>query len=228
MYALNPVIEYKLINDWLTQTLSSPISPNNLVKALRKHLGQRHPINLKLHDGTKYRLELSDFAVGAEYDPIADSNHLKHFFLDVIISYPKETAYQWSAEDVTLFGLELVESLVHEYEHRRQYRNRRYREHKHRYTSLSAMKTNQLQLEYLSHPDEIEAYASNIAARLFLLGIDLNTVSDRDSLDLRHYISIFGKEHPVTKELYAIMQHKLNFLEGSKDGQEYKKSRRAD
>lgn len=225
MYAVNPVKEYQKLSDWIVKITDNPISPTQLVKNIRQHLKKSHPVKLKLHHGEKYGLELADFAVGAEYDPIADSNDCPHFYIDIIIAWPRDQALQWSKNDADLLCLELVESLIHEYEHRRQYRNRRYREHKHKYTSLAETKSKKFQEEYLGHPDEIEAYASNIAARLFLLGLDLNTVSDRDSLDLNQYNNIFGKNHPIIQQLLTIIQQKISYLEGSKDGQDYKNSR---
>lgn len=225
MFAVNPIKEYQYLSNWIVKLTNSPITPNDLVKKLRYYLKKKHPIKIKLHHGKKYGLELEDFAVGAEYDPQADSNDKPHFYIDLIISYPKNQPHQWSLIDANLLCLELVESLVHEYEHRRQYRNRRYREHKHKYTSLAEVKSTKFQQEYLGHPDEIEAYASNIAVRLFLLDIDLNNLTEQDSLDLKHYYTIFGKSHPITQQLLTIIQQKVSYLEGSEDGQDYKNSR---
>lgn len=225
MFALDPIAEYEIVSTWTRKLVNLPISAQSLSRRMGIFLSQRHPISVKLHQGSAHGLELGEFAIGAAYCPASDLANCKHFNFDLIINYNDVQRLTFSSDNANRLALELVEALVHEYEHRQQYRQRNYKTHQHKYTSQGLKST--VQEQYLSDPDEIQAYAGNIAARLFLLNIDLNTVTNNDSLDLNQYFQVFGKSHPVTQQLLTTIQQKISYLEGSKNGQDYKNARAA-
>lgn len=206
MYALDPIVEFNILNNWMQKVASSTIIPNKFVRRLGAFLRQRHPLHIKLYDGSKYGLDYGDFTFGAIYDAAADQQGLPCFEISLVLNYPKDQPLRLVGWQRLEFTLTLLESLVHEYEHRSQYRNRRYRP---KIVPDTLFEKN----NYLSHPDEIEAYASNIAVRLFLCGLDLNTITGKECLDLWHYYKTFGKEHQVTIELLSIIRRRLNYLE---------------
>ena len=77
--------------------------------------------------------------------------------------------------------------------------------------------------EYFGNPDEIDAYAANIAARLFLQERILNTLVveelwDTSSLDLRNYIKTFGSDHSIVQQLLIKIRINLQYLKDVEDG----------
>ena len=122
------------------------------------------------------------------------------------------------------FVLELVEALVHEYQHQHQYRARRYALHKQKFESYHRDLTKKSEQEYFGHPDEVDAYGANIAARInnYIRNTELSrsqAIKKYSGFDMRSYVRCFSKDHSVIKDLNAKIKENLDYLEGVKNGQ---------
>lgn len=222
---LNPTVEYKHISEWLSTLVGEKITPRNLVKRLGKHLNKhQHPVRVKLYTGARGALELGEFTIGAEYDPNLDEIQKKQFILDFIFNWPKTAPVLITPEMADKLALDLLETLIHEYEHQRQFRSRRYRSHKHKYVSDHKDPSKRADQEYLGDPDEIDAYAQNIAARHYILKYKLNTNVRLDSPDLKQYYKTFGREHEVTKLLLKKVRANIKYFKENDNGKNHRRS----
>lgn len=200
---LDPVYEYKNLSDWITPLIGQSIEPRLFARRLSRQLSKRHSLRVKLISAVE-NLETDDFTIGAEYDPDLDQQRRKQIIINLFVNHPKIIPWSISQEIADRFALELTEALVHEYEHQRQYRSRRYRAHKEQYVSEHLDLNIKNEQEYLGNPDEIDAYAANIAARIWILKLTAevdDTASLEKSLDLQNYIRAFGSDHPIVKKL---------------------------
>lgn len=221
---LNPTLEYKHISEWITSLIGKSISPRSLARRLGTHLNQYHPIRVKLYVNDSL-LDPDDFTIGAEYDPDLDERKKKQFIINLIVNHPKHTPLLITGEFADRFTIEMVEALVHEYQHQHQYRSRRHILNR-GYTSRhkdSKIKEDQ---EYLGQPDEIDAYAANIAARFFILKYKLNTSEPVESLDLKQYFLTFGPHHPVVKRLLKKITCNTYYLKEHDNDKKYNRIRR--
>ncbi len=217
---LDPTQEYKHISEWIVALIDKQISPRNFTRRLTAHLTRRHPVRVKLHVN-ETMLDPDDFTIGAEYDPDLDERKKKHFIINLIVNHPKHTPMMVTGDFADRFTIEMVEALVHEYQHQHQYRSRRHILNR-GYTSKhkdSKIRENQ---EYLGQPDEIDAYAANIAARFYIMQ-QLNTNEPVESLDLLDYHKTFGPHHPVVKRLLKKIAINTYYL---KENENVKKRRR--
>jgi len=206
---IDPSFEYKHIDEWVQALIGKHITPKVFARRLTAHLTSRHPVRVKLHVN-ETMLEPDDFTIGAEYDPDLDERNKKHFIINLIVNHPKHMPMIITSEFADRFTIEMVEALVHEYQHQHQYRIRKHMLNR-GYTSKhkdSKIKENQ---EYLGQPDEIDAYAANIAARFYIMR-QLNTIGPVESLDLLDYYKTFGPQHPVVKRLLKKIVNNTNYL----------------
>lgn len=215
---LNPTQEYKKISEWVSTLIGKKIKPRCFARRLETHLNQRHPIRVRIQENTDI-LDPDDFTIGAEYDCELDQANKKHFIVNLIINHPKHVPMEITGDFADRFTLEMVEALVHEYQHQHQYRSRGYMLNRD-YTSAHKDRKIKEEQEYLGSPDEIDAYAANIAARFYLAKL-LNT--SVESLDLKQYYTVFGPFHPVVKRLLKKIVINTNFI---KDNEHVKKYRR--
>lgn len=223
---ISPTLEYNHINEWATSLIGRKMTPRNLVKTLGKHLNQHHPVRVKLYSGEKGSLGLGEFTIGAEYDPGLDELKKKQFIIDFIMNYPKTMPVLITVEMAAKLTIDLLETLVHEYEHQRQYRTRRYRMHGNKYTSKHKDQAVRSEQEYLGDPDEIGAYAANIAARHYILKYKLNisSASRINSPDLKQYYRAFGKDHTVTKLLLQKVKENIKYLKENDHGKNHRRA----
>jgi len=123
-------------------------------------------------------------------------------------------------------AIDLVETLIHEYEHQRQFRHRRYRYHRNTYKSDHRDPTKKADQEYLGDPDEIDAYAQNIAARQYLMKYKLNitSASKINSPDLKQYYKAFGKDHEVTKLLLRKVKANVRYFKENDNGKNHRRA----
>jgi hypothetical protein len=221
---LNPVIEYKNITNWITPLINREIKPRQFVRHLGSFLNSSHPVRVKLIEADPEYLEPNDFSIGAEYDPDLDEQCKKQLIINFFINCPKIKPWLITTDIAARFTLELVEALVHEYQHQHQYRSRRYRLHKEHFVSEHEDLEVRSEQEYFGNPDEIDAYGANIAARLFLQERVLNTLVDNEtlwcdsSLDLRNYIKAFGAEHSIVQQLLTKIRTNIQYLKDVDDG----------
>lgn len=225
---LDPVSEYKNLSDWVIPLIGKEIKPRLFARRLSSFLNSFHPIRVKLITEVEC-LDKDEFSIGAEYDPDLDQLHKKQIIINLFINHPKHVPMEITGDFADRFILELVEALVHEYQHQHQYRSRRYRMHKEHFVSEHEDPDLKEDQEYLGNPDEIDAYAANIAARLFLINYKLNTNTDEtinedDSLDLRNYIKAFGKEHSIVQTLLDKIKTNIQHLKDIDDGKVRRKN----
>jgi hypothetical protein len=210
MYA-NPTLEYQYISEWIATLINTKISPRQFARRLTAHLNRYHPIRIRVHFNDKL-LDPGDFTIGAEYDPDLDENKKKQFIFSLIVNHPKHMPMPISGDFADRFTVEMVEALVHEYQHQHQYRSRRHMLNR-GYTSKHKDIKIRADQEYLGSPDEVDAYAANIAARFFIME-KLNTNEAVKSLDLLGYYQAFGPNHPVIKRLMKkIVKNLINLRE---------------
>jgi len=224
---LDPVEEYRDLLYWIDPLVGTSITPKKFTNKLKSWLTRSHPIRLRLNDGETSDLAFGNFTIAAEYDPDLDQANKKQIVMELILKRSKNAPFEVETEFAEEFVLELVEALVHEYQHQHQYRARRYKLHSNKYISVHKNVEKKYTQEYLGDPDEIDAYATNIAARIFLQNSFLKDkeldediwITKSDSLDLRSYYTAFGKEHQIVIELIKKIKENLRYLEGVKNGQ---------
>lgn len=226
---IDPVTTYNQIANWIKLLVNVEITPKNFVRRLGKHLNSNHTVRVRLVEASDEFLDADDFTIGAEYDPELDQLNKKQIIINVFINHPKNYPWMITQELGQRFTIELVEVLVHEYQHLHQYRSRRFKLQKEHFVSEHKDVSIKNEQEYLGNPDEIDAYASNIAARLYLLQSKLNTVVSKKnwtkhSLDLNNYTRAFGAQHKVVKTLRNKIQDNLQFLEDIEHGKTRRKN----
>jgi len=219
---LNPVTEYETIKDWVFKLIGKEITPRNLVKVLGKQLNKHHPIRVKLAQTND--LDEGDWCIGAEYDPGLDEAGKKQFIIDFIINHLKTKPLLITEQVAGKLAFDLTEILIHEYEHQRQYRNRRYKQNKNLYKSTHQNIKIKQDQEYLGNPDEIEAYGMNIAARYYLMEYKLNITNEKEihSPDLETYYKAFGKKHAITKQLQEKIRENIEYYKENDNGKKRK------
>jgi hypothetical protein len=151
-------------------------------------------------------VDIEDININAYYDPDLDERKKVSIEL-VLITNPNATHLMLDEIAWMNLCLLVADSLAHELIHMRSFRARGFEDVavKHA-TAFNELPDTQ---EYLADPDEIEAYAYNIAQELLAQKnplaklSDLKSVSISDSLNLFAYVQTFDKdaEHPVMKRL---------------------------
>jgi len=216
---INPSLEYKHISEWIVTLIGKNIRPRVLARRLQAHLSQRHSIRVKIHENNEL-LDPGDFTIGAEYDCDLDMRYKKPFIVNLIVNHPKHMPMEITDRFADLFALEMVEVLVHEYQHQHQYRSRNFILNKGYKSAHKDVKIREDQ-EYLGQPDEIDAFAANIAARFYIANL-LNTKVE--SLDLKHYYTAFGPHHPVIKRLLKKIAIYTNYLKENENVKKYRRT----
>ena len=221
MIYLDPEVEYTNIMTWITRLVGKNITPKHFKEKLAKELTKRHPVRVKLYRPEQENFEEDEFTIGADYDCDLDQMGKKHITINLFINKDKRLYWPITVEIASRFALELTEALVHEYQHQKQYRGRKYATSKLAYTSNHRDYDRKQEQEYLGHPDELDAYAANIASRIWLMRTALNTNithENCESLDLSNYYKTFGKKHSVVLDLLSRIQQHLTYLEDVKNG----------
>jgi len=197
----NPIKEYREITKWTDTLIGSKLLLRTFTSKLSRFLNSNgHPVKVKtIKDKT---LDPDDFTIGAEYDCELDEQGKKPIRVHFIINHIRLTPWTITKESSQELALDLVETLAHEYQHLHQYRARNYRVLKHTY------KGNE-EVRYLSHPDEIDAYSTNIAVRQYINKHLLNITNYKKHLDLNTYYKAFGKDHAVVKKLEQLVETKF-------------------
>lgn len=199
----NPITEYKTITQWLGQHIGQTYTPKEFAKRLRKFLNQRHEIKLDIAHSTL--LEDGDFTVAALYDVWGDEEGKKPIVFSLFINHPLDHAWLITAEVADELAIEIIEALVHEYQHVHQYRARDYMLNA-AYNSLEEDPELRADQEYLGQLDEIDAYSMNIAVRFYI-------TKQHTSLDLDNYYRAFGSDHWVVRRLLKKITKRTAYLE---------------
>jgi hypothetical protein len=215
----NPIKGYSEISKWTATIIGKKVLLRTFGNQLSRFLNKNgYPVKLKIiRDHT---MEMDDWTIGAEYDPELDEAGQKPFRINFIINHHRVLPWLITEKDANELSLTLVETLVHEYQHLKQYRERNFNDHGHTYNGPKAKIDDAIELNYLSNPDEIDAYSSNIATRLYIEEHLLNITRDKEHWDLHTYYKAFGKKHPVTKELETQIAIKLTIIREKEHGKD--------
>lgn len=176
-----------------------------LLAKLRKNF-KKQELFLDLRSHRKSTLDFKEFYVNAYYDPENDRNGENPF--EVIIFHNFNKHMIWDQHQVTDLLEQVFDAIIHEFRHQKQSRKRR---HKSYWTQSS------ITSEYLSDPDEVDAYAVSIAIELcrnigkhraisymhrFTTMSRYRIQSNLASPNLFAYVKVFEDlDHPVLKKL---------------------------
>lgn len=176
---------------------------DDLVDLIGHFVGRKFRVTV-LH-AKALEVELSELNINANYDPDLDELGKPSIEL-IIVTNPNDNEFILDKPLWDLFVTRLADSLAHELIHMDQSRTRDFIPVEHKVYRKSCLDEN---LAYLSDPDEVDAYAYNIATELREhpnpLEIFYNpaAVSVNDSVNLWAYMQAFSKDikHPTIKHL---------------------------
>ncbi len=199
----DPIAEYNIITQWLGQFIEQTTTPKQFANRLRRFLNQRHKIKLEAAYLNEV-LEPNDFTVAALYDVWGDEQGKTPIILTFFINHPLDQPWLITSTIADQLALDIIEALVHEYQHLYQYRMRDHMLNG-AYESLEEDLDLRAEQEYLGQMDEIDAYAVNIAVRQYVR-------KDTQSLDLDKYRRVFGSDHRVVRRLLKKISKQLHRL----------------
>ena len=199
-----------------------PLSPKQIADNLRRTLanaGLLTRVSFYKHDN----VDSGDMNMNAVYDPDEDAEDEYAFEIDLVFS-AKDSSIEFDNNGVENIKHRLLDVIKHEMTHQAQYRSRDFIDGRQGYVANKGR-----EIEYMSRPDEIEAYALNIADELKRHAgsaqgaIDLLKTAGKTagmkklgyllSPNLFAYFALFGFDttHPVLKRLLkksvAYLQH---------------------
>ena len=126
----------------------------SLLTKIRREFRLKH-FDLTIKSHRTDTLDQEEFYVNAYYDPENDSNYDTP--VEVIIIHNFDKSVTWDRKHITDLLVQIFDAVVHEYKHQLQSVKK---DHKIFWKQSSVVK------EYLSDPDEIDAYALSISIEL--------------------------------------------------------------
>ena len=166
------------------------------------------------------QLSEGELTISAHYDPDSDEAGDTAVFITLVFSQEGPASYTWSDNNKKYFLNKLKDALKHEVLHMKQFRDRGF------HSGSEGYDDSDTEHEYMSRPDEIEAYAMNIGDEFIRKvgkdgAVDLlrmakktaqfkNKVGQFLSPDLLAYFALFNWDtnNPVIKRLIKkIYQH---------------------
>ena len=166
------------------------------------------------------QLSEGELTISAHYDPDSDEAGDTAVFITLLFSREGPASYTWSDNNKKYFLNKLKDALKHEVLHMKQFRDRGFHSGTDGYDDTSTER------EYMSRPDEIEAYAMNIGDEFIrkvgkdgaidLLRMAKKTAQFKNKLDqflspdLLAYFALFNFDatNPIIKRLLKkIYQH---------------------
>lgn len=130
---------------------------HELLVILRKEF-RKQEIFLKIRGLRTRKLSNEEFYVNAYYDSFDDEHN--EVPIEVFVHHNFKIGTVWDRQHVTDFLIQIFDAVVHEFKHRRQSRKRDFRQYWGHTDGKEHYK------EYLSDPDEVDAYALSIAIEL--------------------------------------------------------------
>jgi hypothetical protein len=205
--AFDPISQYQKISAWCTALPRKTHTARGLVQSLGYQLRSLgHPVSVT----TEYDSTLADneFIFCANYHWDQDQEREPRYFeIVLVLAESGKTAIVFTEQSADEFAVATVETLAHEYQHQHQYRSRNYREPA-AFVSKHTDPESKDNQEYLGSADEVDAYARNIAFRLWCRhgSAALDILSTKrcgyeDSPDLYTYNRYFDVSHPVMRRL---------------------------
>jgi pyrimidine operon attenuation protein/uracil phosphoribosyltransferase len=192
-----------ICNDLKPQIVDQIFSIDNIVEVIGHFVAKRFRVSV-LH-AQAWEVDPTELNINAFYDPERDEQQKPSIEL-ILVTNPNDSHLILDDDLWNLFVNRLADSLAHELIHMFQARSRNFLFVEHRQHRTIALDEN---LVYLSDPDEIDAYAYNIATELrehpnpLSKLINPAAVSVNDSINLWAYIQAFSKDikNPVVKRL---------------------------
>ena len=192
-----------ICNDLKLEIVDQIFSINDMVDRVGHFIAKRFRVSV-LH-AQAWEVEPTELNLNAFYDPERDERQKPSIEL-ILVTNPNDKHLILDNELWELFVNRLADSLAHELIHMYQARARNFL-----YVEHQARRNIQIDdnLVYLSDPDEIDAYAYNIATELREHQNPLSklrnpaAVSVNDSINLWAYLQAFSKDlkNPVVKKL---------------------------
>ncbi len=127
---------------------------HSLLTATRRAFRQAG-FDLSIKSNRRKSLSSEEFYVNAYYDPIDDHNNDTP--IEVIVYHNFNNKVVWDQLHVTEMLIQIFDAVTHEFKHQRQSRKRNYEAVRHHSDTVE---------QYLSDPDEIDAYSLSIAVEL--------------------------------------------------------------
>jgi hypothetical protein len=192
-----------ICNDLKFKIVDQVFSIDNIVEQIGHFVAKRFRVSV-LH-AQAWEVEPTELNLNAFYDPERDERQKPSIEL-ILVTNPTDSHLILDDDLWDLFVNRLADSLAHELIHMYQARSRNFLFVEHRQHRTIALDEN---LVYLSDPDEIDAYAHNIATELrehpnpLSKILNPSAVSVNDSINLWAYIQAFSKDlnNPVVKKL---------------------------
>lgn len=201
------------------QIVGQRVTVQQVQGMLRKVIKSQAPISVVRTQATKFGRNW--IAVGGEYRSDHDRWYKKCMKI-VLVYHPQDhyiniNAYRWGK-----IYRNIADTIMHEIVHLRQYRARNFK-HIPGYQSTAYLARKRREQEYLGHPDEIGAYAFNIACELHdqfrgnirraqsYLNRNLGFGKRRSNMYgyLRHFDN--DHNHPVIRRLKRKITHYLPY-----------------
>jgi len=201
--------------DGITNDIEGTQSHSEIIAIVEKHFSIAEVTVIRTPD-----LAEGELSISAHYDPESDEDGDTAIFIKLLFSKEGPASYTWTDNNKKYFLNKLKDALKHEVLHMKQFRDRGFHSGSEGYDATSTEK------EYMSRPDEIEAYAMNIGDEFIRKvgkdgAVDLlrmakktaqfkNKVNQFLSPDLLAYFALFNfdSSNPVIKRLLKkIYQH---------------------
>lgn len=193
-----------IMRDLEPQVVNVLFPVQDLIETLGEFIASRFRVDVV--GAVSSDVDIEDININAYYDPDLDERKKVSIEL-VLITNPNANHIILDEMDWMNLCMLVADSLAHELIHMRSYRARDFED----VAVKHAMAFNEHPdtQEYLADPDEIEAYAYNIAQELQTQKnplsklSNLKSVSINDSLNLFAYVKTFDTDakHPVLKRL---------------------------
>lgn len=192
-----------IFEDFSDSFLDQIYPKDEFIKTLAEKIAERFRINV-LHTEA-VEVDVNDVGINGYYDA-DDDEQCKIAIEVVLITNPNSKFILFDQEKYNAFAINLADVLAHELLHMRQYRARDFIPIDHcpnKYVDLEE------ELLYLSNPDEIDAYAYNIADELRVHPDPIKKLSNlkeitlQDSINLWAYLNAFSYDFnsPTIKRL---------------------------
>lgn len=203
-------IVHNVFEDFKDSILNRVYAVDEFVKEIGGFIASRFSVDV-LH-ATAIEVDLEDINLNAYYD--SEEDELCKISIQlVIVTNPYETCVLLNKTDYVKFVNNIADALIHELVHMKQSRDRDFFDPMHYCKYDSSCES-----EYLSNPDEIDAYSYNIASELKehtdpikkLVNAKLITIAD--SVNLWAYVNTFDKDfqNPILKKILKKVYKKLS------------------
>lgn len=189
----------------------------DLLRKIRKEF-KSYKFDIKIYSHQKSTLDAEEFYVNAYYDPEADKDFEDPFEVVIFHNFNKTT--MWDRPHITNLLIQIFDAVVHELRHQKQSQKK----HHNIYWKHSAIIYN-----YLSDPDEVDAYAISIAIELcrnigkqralnhmhrFTAMSRYRIQKNLISPNLYAYVKVFEDvNHPTLRRLAKKIYHRLNKID---------------